>query len=174
MVIEREATDWEELNRIVELSAARGTAVLKDRETAGSSQHVKGAAGVDEPHRGTPHRPRTAPAERRWRQATTSCLTVTAADSSNTAASASVTITVKTANEPPIAADDTAHAAPDRTVLVDVAANDTDPEGDINPASLAVAVPAAAGRTSARSGPRRLLPWRSPSRRQPRASRPTR
>ena len=79
----------------------------------------------------------------------THVLTATATDSASATAQASVTITVKTTNEPPAAADDTAHAAPGRTVLVDVTANDSDPEGDIDPHSVAVITPPALGAAAA-------------------------
>ena len=79
-------------------------------------------------------------------------LTVTATDNSNATASATIAVTVTDANEAPAPADDIAHAPVGATVRGDVLANDTDPEGDINPASLAVAVPAAAGQARARGG----------------------
>ena len=78
--------------------------------------------------------------------------TATATDSSNMAASASVTVTVDSHNQPPTATDDTAHVRPGASLVIDVAANDTDPEDDINHATLAVAVPAAAGRAGTRHG----------------------
>ena len=62
-------------------------------------------------------------------------VTVTATDSSNMVASATVTITVKTANDPPTPADDIAYASVGATVHTDVLADDTDPEDDINVAN---------------------------------------
>ena len=82
----------------------------------------------------------------------THTFTATATDSSNMAASASVTVTVDSHNQPPTATDDTAHVRPGASLVIDVAANDTDPEGDINHATLAVAVPAATGRAGTRHG----------------------
>ena len=79
----------------------------------------------------------------------THVLTATATDSASATAQASVTITVKTTNEPPAAAADAAYVAAGRTVAVDVAANDTDPEGDIDPHSVAVMAPAALGAAAA-------------------------
>ena len=73
----------------------------------------------------------------------THVLTVTATDSSDTAASASVT--VKAANGAPTARADSVFGRAGRTRRAGVVANDTDPEGDIDPWSLAVAVPAALG-----------------------------
>ena len=70
-------------------------------------------------------------------------LTVTATDSSDTAAAASVTVTV--ANDAPTARADSVFGRAGRTRRAGVVANDTDPEGDIDPWSLAVAVPAALG-----------------------------
>ena len=79
----------------------------------------------------------------------THVLTATATDSASATAQASVTITVKATNDPPAAVDDAAYAAAGRTVGVDVAANDSDPEGDIDPHSVAVITPAATGTATA-------------------------
>ena len=77
----------------------------------------------------------------------THVLTVTATDSSDTAASASasVTVTVNATNGAPTARADTVFGRAAHTLRAGVVANDTDPEGDIDPWSLAVAVPAALG-----------------------------
>ncbi len=82
----------------------------------------------------------------------THTLTATATDSDNTTAAASVTVTVKAGNDAPAAADDTAHTRSGVAVVVDVAANDTDPESDIDRVTLRVVTPAAAGRTRSRGG----------------------
>ena len=79
----------------------------------------------------------------------THVLTATATASDNMTASASVTITVKTTSEPPVAADDTTHAAPRGAIAIDVAANDTDPEADLDAHSVAVMTPPALGAAAA-------------------------
>ena len=48
---------------------------------------------------------------------------------------ATVTITVTVPNDPPVANDDSASTPEDTFVTVDVAANDTDPDGNLDPAS---------------------------------------
>ena len=63
-------------------------------------------------------------------------VTVTAADPPGLTASASVMITVADRNEAPIAADDAALTDEDRSVVIAVLANDTDPEGDLLTVSL--------------------------------------
>ena len=82
----------------------------------------------------------------------THTLTATATDSDNTTASATVAVTVKDTNDPPSAVDDIAYGIVGTTAIIDAAANDTDPEGDINAASLAVVVPAALGDASTPGG----------------------
>ena len=72
----------------------------------------------------------------------THVLTATATDSSAASASASVTVTVKATNDPPAANDDVAHI-PLGAAVVAVAANDTDPDADIDPHSVTVLAPAA-------------------------------
>ena len=79
-------------------------------------------------------------------------LTVTATDSSGTAVTASVTVTVKAANGAPTARVDSVFGRAGRTLRAGVVANDADPEGDIDPWSLRVAAPAAPGAAAA-SGP---------------------
>ena len=81
----------------------------------------------------------------------THTLTATAVDSDDTTASAAVTVTVNTGNEFPAAADDIALTRVGAELLVDVLANDTDPEADVNLSTLRVAVPAAAGRAQSAS-----------------------
>ena len=71
-------------------------------------------------------------------------LTATATDSSALSASASVTVTVRATNDPPAANDDVAHV-PRGAAVVDVAANDTDPDTDIDAHSVTVVAPAALG-----------------------------
>ena len=46
---------------------------------------------------------------------------------------ATVTITVTPVNNPPVANDDTAKTLPDTAVTIDVVANDTDPDGNLDP-----------------------------------------
>ena len=82
----------------------------------------------------------------------THVLTVTATDSSNMTASASATVTVKATNGAPAARSDTVYSRVGHTVAAHVLANDADPEGDINAASLAVIVPPATGHASTRHG----------------------
>ena len=77
---------------------------------------------------------------------------LTATDNSNMTASASVTIIVKAANDAPTAADDTAHTRNGIPVVIDVAANDTDAESDIDLATLSVVTPPAAGEARGRGG----------------------
>ena len=58
-------------------------------------------------------------------------VTVTAADPSNATSSVPVTITIVNIDEAPVAVDDTASATEDGSaVLIDVLANDSDPEGE--------------------------------------------
>ena len=78
----------------------------------------------------------------------THVLTATATDSDGTTASASVTVTIKETSDPPFAADDTAYIR-SGTAVVDVAANDTDAEGDINPNTVRVLVPPSRGNAQA-------------------------
>ena len=75
----------------------------------------------------------------------THVLTATATDSAAMSSSVSVTVTVKDANDPPVAAGDTAYLRPGGSAIVDVAANDTDFENDINLHSLTVVVPPSLG-----------------------------
>ena len=65
---------------------------------------------------------------------------------------AGLTATIEHTSDTPAPTDDTAHVRPGASLVIDVAANDTDPEDDINHATLAVAVPAAAGRAGTRHG----------------------
>ena len=67
----------------------------------------------------------------------TYAVTVIATDPSNESASTTVTITVTDVNDPPVAAHDTATTDEDVATVIDVLANDRDPEGqDLNVASL--------------------------------------
>ena len=81
----------------------------------------------------------------------THVLTATATDSDNTTGTATVTVTVKATSEAPSAVDDTAYAR-GGSAVVDAAANDTDIEGDINPNTVRVVVPAALGTATAAHG----------------------
>ena len=76
-------------------------------------------------------------------------VTVTAADPSGASATASVAVALTDANDAPAAVDDTAATAEDAPVVIDVGANDTDPDGD----TLRFAV-----RRAPRHGSVRLLP----------------
>ena len=54
---------------------------------------------------------------------------------------ASVSITVTPVPDPPLAQDDTASTKEDTTVLINVAANDSDPDGDMDPATADTSCP---------------------------------
>jgi VCBS repeat-containing protein len=54
----------------------------------------------------------------------------TVADSIGATDTATVQVTVEAGNDPPVAADDSATTAEDTVVLIDVLANDADPDGD--------------------------------------------
>ena len=75
----------------------------------------------------------------------THILTATATDSDNMTGSATVTIVVKDTNDAPVASDDSAHTRTGRSTAINVVANDTDTEDDLNPHSVRVLVPAALG-----------------------------
>ena len=75
----------------------------------------------------------------------THVLTATATDSDNMTASASVTVTIKALNDAPVAFDDFAYATPGAEAQVDVAANDTDAEADLDLYSVSVLSPPAVG-----------------------------
>ena len=75
----------------------------------------------------------------------THTLTATATDSDNMTASATVTVVVRATNTPPSPADDIAHLPTGAEAIIDVVANDTDPDRDIAARSLTVAVPPSAG-----------------------------
>jgi len=51
---------------------------------------------------------------------------------------ATVTITVTPVDDPPVANDDSASTLPEVAVIINVLANDTDPDGNLNPASVTV------------------------------------
>ena len=59
-------------------------------------------------------------------------------DTNNACASADVTVTVTATNAPPTPADDTANTPQNTPVTINVAANDTDPDGNLNPTSVSV------------------------------------
>ena len=75
----------------------------------------------------------------------THMLTAIATDSSAMTGTATVTITVRPSDDPPVSADDTAHARAGLTAVVDVAANDTDTEDDLDAHTLAIVAPPALG-----------------------------
>ena len=52
--------------------------------------------------------------------------------------SATVTVTVEESNEPPVANDDTRSTGEDSPVTMDLAANDTDPDGNLDPTTVTV------------------------------------
>ena len=72
-------------------------------------------------------------------------LTATATDSDNMTASAAVAVIVREHNRPPAAVDDSAHARAGAEAAIGVLDNDYDPDGDVAPRSLAVAVPPSQG-----------------------------
>ena len=78
----------------------------------------------------------------------THVLTATATDSASATGAASVTVTVKATNDPPVAVDDYAYARAGSASVVDVLANDADPERDIAPHSVAAVTPGALGAVS--------------------------
>ena len=83
----------------------------------------------------------------------THTLTATATDSSSTAGSASVTVTIRRQDTAPTAADDIAVATTGAATTVDVLANDSDPDGDIDGSStMAIVAPAAGDVQIARGG----------------------
>ncbi len=65
---------------------------------------------------------------------------------------ATVTVTVTPVNDPPVANDDTTGTSEDTPVTIDVTANDTDPDGVIDPTTVVVVSAPASGSTSVRSG----------------------
>ena len=69
------------------------------------------------------------------------CDTLSACDT------ATVTITVTPINDPPTATDDSASTVQGIPLTIDVAANDTDPDEDLNPASANTTCPTCAGPT---------------------------
>ncbi len=60
-------------------------------------------------------------------------------------ATATVTITVNAVNDPPLVMNDTAVTEVDESVMVDVLANDSDPDGNLVPGSVSVISPPANG-----------------------------
>jgi len=74
--------------------------------------------------------------------------TYVANDGQVDSAPATVTITVNPINDPPVAVDDTAVTNEDVQVDVDVLANDSDVDGNLDPASVAVTTPPTSGSTS--------------------------
>ncbi|MGB0513916.1 MAG: tandem-95 repeat protein, partial [Wenzhouxiangellaceae bacterium] len=74
--------------------------------------------------------------------------TYVANDGQANSAAALVTITVNPINDPPVAVDDTAVTNEDVQVDIDVLANDSDVDGNLDPASVTVTTPPASGGTS--------------------------
>jgi len=58
---------------------------------------------------------------------------------------ATVRVRVVPVDDPPVARDDAANVLEDESVLIDVAANDTDPDGNLDPTSVSVISPPANG-----------------------------
>ena len=75
----------------------------------------------------------------------------TACDAEGGCAAAAVTVLVQMVNDPPVAVDDSATTNEDTPVSVDVVANDSDVDGNLNPASAAIVAEPANG-TVANSG----------------------
>jgi hypothetical protein len=71
--------------------------------------------------------------------------TYTICDTGGLCDSATVSVTVDPVPDPPVAAADSATVAEDGSVLLDVAANDSDVEGDLDPATAVLASPPANG-----------------------------
>ncbi|MBY6204405.1 tandem-95 repeat protein [Halomonas denitrificans] len=65
---------------------------------------------------------------------------------------ATVAITVNAVNDPPVAQDDSATTLEDNPVPVDVLANDSDIDGSLDPASVAITTPPANGGTTVDPG----------------------
>ncbi|MEL7081549.1 MAG: Ig-like domain-containing protein [Pseudomonadota bacterium] len=59
-------------------------------------------------------------------------------DEGATSAQAAVTLTVGTPNDPPVALNDSASTDPDQAVTIDVLANDSDPDGTLDPNTVTV------------------------------------
>jgi uncharacterized repeat protein (TIGR01451 family) len=64
--------------------------------------------------------------------------TVTVCDPSNSCATSTVTVTVVAVNDPPVATNDSAGTPEDTATTVDVLANDTDVDGNLDPASVSI------------------------------------
>jgi hypothetical protein len=69
-------------------------------------------------------------------------------DADGTCATATVTVDVTAASSPPNAVDDTAVTGRSTAVLIDVLANDSDVDGDLDPTSLSVTTPASGTATT--------------------------
>src|SRR5262249_20854226 len=78
---------------------------------------------------------------------TSRVVTVRASDGALLSATATATVTVVAVNTPPVAAGDTATTAGDTSTPVAVLANDSDPDGALNPASVSVTAAPAHGAT---------------------------
>ncbi|MEM7345010.1 MAG: Ig-like domain-containing protein [Chloroflexota bacterium] len=73
-------------------------------------------------------------------------------DTNNACDTATVTITVLSTNSPPVANPDTARTPQDTSITIDVAANDTDSDGNLDPNSVTVTTAPANGGTVITSG----------------------
>jgi hypothetical protein len=69
-------------------------------------------------------------------------------DSDPVCVTASVSITVDPVADPPLAVNDSATTPEDTLVIIDVAANDSDPDGDLDPTSTNTTCPGCAGPTN--------------------------
>jgi len=66
-------------------------------------------------------------------------------DTDNACDTAQVSVTVTPVNDPPVANNDTASTPEDNAVIINVAANDTDVDGNLDPTSVSVTAPPANG-----------------------------
>ena len=78
----------------------------------------------------------------------TEVFTYTATDSIGTSNMAKVTLTITPVNHPPSAVDDQVSTLEDTPTTIDVLANDSDPDGNLNPTSVSIVTSAAHGATS--------------------------
>lgn len=78
--------------------------------------------------------------------------TYRACDTAGTCGEASVDITVLPVPDPPVANDDFEFFLWLPRVTIDVLANDTDPDGDLDPTTLAIVTPPSTGQASVENG----------------------
>jgi hypothetical protein len=67
-------------------------------------------------------------------------------------ASSTVAVRVLSPNRPPVAVDDEARTNPGGRVMIDVLANDFDPDGDLAPSTLTIVTPPSAGSATVTGG----------------------